>query len=227
MVSIAESEPGVTVELHQDTFGKEGLHFANFFLPGFSENIRSGGQLIVRPGEARVFVEMRSAAWQSDHPTRNEYTQLSAKRYLDRFYVPITKLSAHIIGCGSRVRALAISCLRNRSVFEQFSILANTHTLHPLDWERFYLFVRNNRRELPEGTLRPLLIQKGFSSEMAQMLSDLYHHLWTSNDSSFRRNWIFNPRQHRRMPPSMNLSSRWPKRQQLGYKKSDSIRIKT
>jgi len=74
MVSIAESEPGVTGELHQDTFGKEGLHFANFFLPGFSENIRSGGQLIVRPGEARVFVEMRSAAWQSDHPTRNEYT---------------------------------------------------------------------------------------------------------------------------------------------------------
>jgi hypothetical protein len=178
MVSIAESEPGVTVELHQDTFGNGGLHFANFFLPGFPENMRSGGQLIVRPGEARFFVEMRSAAWQSDHPTRNEYTA-----FCKEVFGPLLRAYNKAFGTYYRMRVSRPRAgyqlpPQSKRLFEQFSILANTRALHPLDWERFYLFVRNSRRELPEGTLRPLLIQKGFSSETAQMLSELYHHLW-------------------------------------------------
>jgi len=64
-------------------------------------------------------------------------------------------------------------------LFERFSVLANTRSLHPLDWERFYLFVRNSRREAPEGIIRLLLIKGGFSLEKAQMLSELYHHLWS------------------------------------------------
>ncbi len=43
MVSLAESKAEMTVELHKDTYCNEGLHFANFFLPRISENLRSGG----------------------------------------------------------------------------------------------------------------------------------------------------------------------------------------
>ncbi|WPE22665.1 hypothetical protein [Shinella zoogloeoides] len=178
MVSIAESESGVTVELHQDTFGNEGLHFANFLLPGFSENIRSGGQLIVRPGEARILIEMRSADWQTDHPTRNEYIAFCKEVFGPLLRAYNKAFGTHYRMRVSRPRADYQLPPQSKRLFERFSILANTRTLHPLDWERFYLFVRNSRKELPEGALRPLLIQKGFSSEMAQMLSELYYHLW-------------------------------------------------
>lgn len=179
IVSLALSKRHMAVELHKDTFGKEGLHFANFLLPGSSEDSRSGGQLIVRPDEARVCVEMRSAKWHSDRPTRNEYIEFSREVFgsLLRFY-------NQEFGTYHRMRVV-----RQRSgyqlppqamrLFERFSVLANTRSLHPLDWERFYLFVRNSRREAPEGIIRLLLIKGGFSLEKAQMLSELYHHLWS------------------------------------------------
>jgi len=178
IVSLAQSKRHMVVEFHQDTFGKEGLHFANFLLPGSSEDSRSGGQLIVRPDEARVCVEMRSAKWQCDHPTGNEYVEFSREVFgsLLRFYNQ--EFGTHYRMRVVRPRSGYQLPPQAMRLFERFSVLANTRSLHPLDWERFYLFVRNSRREVPEGILRPLLIKRGFSVEKAQMISELYHHLW-------------------------------------------------
>lgn len=178
MVSLAESKTEMTVELHQDAFGKDGLHFANFFLLVVSENLRSGGQLIVRPDEARVQVEMRSATWESGHPTRDKYIA-----FCKEVFGPLLHDYNRVFGTHHRMRIARPRSgyqlpPHSKRLFERFSILANKRSLHPLDWERFYLFVRNSRREIPEGTLRSLLVQKGLPAETAQMLSDLYHHLW-------------------------------------------------
>jgi hypothetical protein len=99
MVSLAESKTQMTVELHQDSFGKEGLHFANFFLLVISENLRSGGQLIVRSGEARVQVEMRSASWESGHPTRDEYIA-----FCKEIFGPLLRDYNRVFGTHHRMR---------------------------------------------------------------------------------------------------------------------------
>lgn len=170
MVFLAKSKRHMAVEFYQDTFGNEGLHFANFLLPNSSKCSRSGGQLIVRPDEARVCVEMRSAQWHSGYPTRDEYIQFSRD-----VFCPLLHLHNREFGTRYRMRVR-----RPRSnhqlppqamkLFERFAVLANVRSLHPLDWERFYLFVRNSRQEAPEGVLGPLLIKKGFSVENARML---------------------------------------------------------
>jgi hypothetical protein len=179
MVSIAQSERGMVVELYQDALGQEGIHFANFLLPGSSEDVRSGGQLIVRPDEARVCVEMRSGRWTSGYPTRSEYVEFSRE-----VFSPLLSHYNKEFGTHHRMRverpppSYQLPPKASR-LFERFAILANTRSLHPLDWDRFYLFVRNSRQQVPEGALRSLLISRGFPAATAQMLSDLYHHLWS------------------------------------------------
>jgi hypothetical protein len=175
---LAQSKRHMAVEFYQDTFGNEGLHFANFLLPGSSAHSRSGGQLIVRPDEVRVRVEMRSAQWPSDYPTRNEYIEFSRE-----VFGPLLRLYNREFGTHYRMRVPRPRLSNQLSpkamcLLEQFAVLANTRSLHPLDWERFYLFVRNSRAEAPEGILGPLLIKRGFPIEKARMLAELYHHLW-------------------------------------------------
>jgi hypothetical protein len=178
MMSLAQSKRHMVVEFCQDTFGNEGLHFANFLLSGSSQHSRSGGQLIVRPDEVRVCVEMRSAQWPSDYPTRNEYIEFARE-----VFGPLLRFYNREFGTHHRMRVPRPRLSNQLSpkamcLLEQFAVLANKRSLHPLDWERFYLFVRNSRFEAPEGILGPLLIKRGFPIEKARMLAELYHHLW-------------------------------------------------
>jgi hypothetical protein len=63
-------------------------------------------------------------------------------------------------------------------LLDRFAILANSFSLHPLDWRRFYGLVHEGRQEIPESKMRSLLIQRGFGEEKAMHLAELYAHLW-------------------------------------------------
>jgi hypothetical protein len=67
---------------------------------------------------------------------------------------------------------------RTLELVERFALLANTSSLHPLDWNRFYLLVHHGRQKIPEHELRARLIDKGFSEQKADRLAELYGHLW-------------------------------------------------
>ncbi len=69
--------------------------------------------------------------------------------------------------------------VRTRQLFDAFALLANTASLHKLDWDRFYRFVRESRQQVPAPTLRQLLIDAGFSPDKAAMLAEVHDHLWT------------------------------------------------
>ena len=51
--------------------------------------------------------------------------------------------------------------------------------LHPLEWKRFYVFIQaahEGHTKLLPYELKELLIANGFRPDMAERLSDVYHH---------------------------------------------------
>lgn len=170
------SSDQLIVERHQLSIGEQESYFINLILPGATDGSKSGGQLIVRSDEKRVCVEMHSADWEGKHPIKSAYIA-----YARQFFQPILALYNRQFGTRHRLRIVKakgyVMPPKTKMLFDRFTTLANVRALHPLDWERFYLFVRNSRSEVPEGYLRPLLIKKGFSADKAAMLSELYFHL--------------------------------------------------
>lgn len=63
-------------------------------------------------------------------------------------------------------------------LFTQFMHLANKSVLHPLDWERFYKFIRacHYHKFKDEELLRNRLIQGGFSEEYADEVVNIFEH---------------------------------------------------
>lgn len=138
-----------------------------------------GFQVISRsdvPG--RVLIEVRAARWGGGHPTRQAYVE--AARAL---VGPL--LRAYNRGAGTRHR---LRIARDRGAYrispktaeliDRFGVLANTSSLHPLDWERFYAIVRESRQQVPDGVLRARLEPHGFRLETIDRLVELYGHLW-------------------------------------------------
>lgn len=66
-----------------------------------------------------------------------------------------------------------------RKHFAQFINCANRSSMHPLDWKRFYRFVRfchAKRVRLESGSLRILLVRGHFSETKAAHLANIYEH---------------------------------------------------
>lgn len=66
-----------------------------------------------------------------------------------------------------------------QKVFVRFLNLANRSSLHPLDWRRFYGFVRYahaHRARMNSTNLSLLLQQHGFSAAKAESLAFVYGH---------------------------------------------------
>lgn len=64
-------------------------------------------------------------------------------------------------------------------LFVQFINCANRSVLHPLDWRRFYRFIRfchSRRVKLSRDCLRDLLIRGHFSKQKAADLAEIYLH---------------------------------------------------
>lgn len=63
--------------------------------------------------------------------------------------------------------------------FMTFVHHANKNILHPLDWNRFYVFIRHcyaKKVSLYPGELMRMLINNGFDEKKAEYLSDIFSH---------------------------------------------------
>jgi hypothetical protein len=179
MALIAEESGQFVVERHFDPFQNGKLDVVNLRCLAETGHADGGGQLIAREERPnRVLVEMRARQWRPDPPTREAYGA-----FAKALIVPLLEVynRAHKVRYRLRIqREGPVFPITDRTMtlFEQFAALANTASLHALDWERFYRFIRDSRQELPEHRLRSMLIAEGFSAEKASHLVELYEHLW-------------------------------------------------
>jgi len=181
MADIAEKDERFSVERHYDSaLLRNRLDIVNFRYHGSSPHTGVGGQLIARddiPG--RILVEMRAECWAPDPPTRAIYCAAA-----NGLMLPLLKAYNRTYSTRHRFRiqkaVLKGTKLspRTKILFERFAVLANTASLHPLDWGRFYALVREGRQELPGHELRAMLVARGFSNQKAEHLSEVYGHLW-------------------------------------------------
>lgn len=167
------------IEKHFGCLGDPEFDIVNFRYKGRSQHVDLGGQLIRRPAStARVAVEMRAARWDPDPPTRDAYVA-SARLVFG------PALTAYNRRYGRRYRFRVWNAQygpkpskRTLMLLDRFSVIANQSSLHPLDWRRFYEFVRDSRQELRFEVLESLLIERGFSKGKANQLAEVYAHLW-------------------------------------------------
>lgn len=177
---------GFSIERRDLTLGGEEWVAINLRAPDSGAHNGLGFQLISRsdrPG--RVLIEVRAARWHDGHPTRQAY--IDAARTL---VCPL--LRAYNRDQGARFR-LRIACdrlsfrisARTEGLIDRFGVLANTRSLHPLDWGRFYAIVREGKQQIPGGLLRTRLMSYGFAPKTVDRLVELHEHLWAYK----RRRW--------------------------------------
>ncbi|MGO4127904.1 hypothetical protein AB4Z01_26150 [Inquilinus sp. YAF38] len=168
-----------TIERHYDALREVGFHVINFRNTDPSAETDFGGQLIVRPKQPnRIAIEMRAPRWPPDPPTRESYAAAARA-----FFLPLLQTYNRQFGTRYRIRIAKVPRPFKlppsaEILFSRFCVMANTSGLHHLDWQRFYSFVQHSRTEVPEGTMRHLLVQVGFSDHYAERLADIYTHLW-------------------------------------------------
>lgn len=178
--AIGEDSARFRIEHVDDRAGGTRLEVLNFRLTGESLHEDHGFQLIAREEKAgRIQVEMRARRWTPDPPTRAVYEQ-SARDLVQ----PLLKAYNRSFGTRHRLRIAAreekpfkMSRI-TQTLLSRFTTLANTRSLHPYDWRRFYLLVREARQEIPDHILRARLEEAGFTPEKARELARLYAHLW-------------------------------------------------
>ena len=187
MAVIGEQTGQFTVERHYDAMEDGALDIVNFRYLGSSPHTEVGGQLIAREDiPRRVLVDMRAHWWDPDPPTRAVYCAAATELML-----PLVKTynRAYAARYRFRIQKTGLKEIklspRTKTLFDRFAILANTASLHPFDWDRFYALVREGRQELPDYELRAMLVARGFSNEKAGHLSEIYTHLWNFK----RRKW--------------------------------------
>lgn len=137
------------------------------------------GQLLVHAADAgRVRIEVSAHRWRADHPTRADYVEAAQSMFqplLGAFnQAHGQKLRLHV----ERQTGAFRPTERTKQLLDRFVICANTSSLHPLDWQRFYELVLNGRQEIPALHLLGRLREGGFSDAKGDRLVDIYQHLW-------------------------------------------------
>jgi hypothetical protein len=182
IAEIAGSSGTFRVEKHYDALGQKGFDILNLRYTRGSPHQNIGGQLIADPEENNsVTVEMRAQRWSpKDPPAYDTYTA-AAKDLISPLLQTYNLQSRarhrmHIPAKEKLEPKLPPQCAK---LFQRFAVLANKSVLHPLDWKRFYKFVRNCRIRLrtSEDEMTRLLMKEGFSEEYAQHISEIYVHL--------------------------------------------------
>lgn len=182
MAIIAENSGVFTVEKHFDALSTDGFDVLNLRLIKSSLHKGLGGQLIVQPDiKGSVAVEIRAERWSPDDPPTYE-TYVAEARIL---IGPLLSTYNREIGTRHRMTVPLKSRLEPKlpphsaKLFKRFVVLSNKSALHPLDWRRFYEFVRDSRmrRQLHGEDMARLLIKEGFSEQYAQHIANIYGHL--------------------------------------------------
>lgn len=140
------------------------------------------GQFLVNPKDPHtVSVEVRAGDWSPDHdPTYDAYC--AAARAL---VGPLLRTYNQQHGTRYRLTIASAASLEPKlpptagELFKRFTSMANTLSLHPLDWQRFYEFVRDSRMRTPlsEEDMARLLTKDGFSEQYALKIAGVYDHL--------------------------------------------------
>lgn len=180
MADIGRASGRFDVEHLHDVLSTVGFDAVNFRLREEGLHRELGFQLLAYPDTpGRVAVEVRAQRWNPDPPTHAVYCE--AARQLAG---PLLTALSRNNSTRYRLRIERQGTARfkvsphSKTLLERFALLANTSSLHPLDWKRFYALVREGRQEIPEAQLRGLLLERGFSKTAAQELAGLYGHLW-------------------------------------------------
>tara|TARA_R110000772_G_scaffold31555_3_gene77789 strand:+ start:608 stop:1102 length:495 start_codon:yes stop_codon:yes gene_type:complete len=163
----------------RESAGRPYLEIINFRFTEESPHDGLGFQLIAhRDTPNRVSVEVRARSWSPNPPTRSVYCEAAKHLTGEMLKVYNKTYDARLrLRMVSRDHHQFTMTKRTASLLDSFMVLANTSSLHPLDWKRFYALVREGRQEVPVGELRAALRKAGFSLEKADYLSELYEHL--------------------------------------------------
>jgi len=179
MSEIGRAHGQFDVEEYYDALGSEGDHVANFRYRGESSHDQPGGQLIARRDCGSVVaVEMHALRWEREALTRGIFCE-AAKSIMG----PLLSAYNRKFGTHYRFRIEkpsrkgSVLTQRTEYLFRRFALLANTSSLHVLDWCRFYGFVLGCRQNLTEALVRQLLVEHGFSAAKAEHISEVYSHL--------------------------------------------------
>ena len=183
MAEIAEKSGVFSVETKLDILVCiSTLDIVKLRLIKSSQHMQLGCLLMIEPEvENKVSVEISAERWNPDDPPNYETYIAEAKALIS----PL--LSAYNREFGTRYRMIIPAKrmlepkLSPQSVklFKHFTALANKSCLHPLDWQRFYKFVRDSRmrRPLTDEDMMYLLIKEGFSEQYADRIAEVYAHL--------------------------------------------------
>lgn len=179
MAELGGQEFGVEIGTYPFPSNEVGF-FGNFRLKYSSIHEGLGFQLISfdRKGD-RISVELRASKWGSDS------TSASNKQYrdaADEIVRPLLRSFNKAMGTSYRLRVTEarygpIPTKRTLKYLDVFCNSANKSILHPLDWARFYDFVKQSRQLLNEETLEALLRERGFSGLQARHIATIYNHL--------------------------------------------------
>jgi hypothetical protein len=180
MALLGRESGDYVVEKHLDAESQLGLRIVNFRYLKESVHTDVGFQLISSvDSPSRVAVEVRALSWSPDPPTKAAYVDAARSLVgplLTSFNRANNKRYRLIIERATR-RQIKVSATTRR-LFDRFAKIANASAPHPLDWRRFYEFVRCSRQELPEHVVRALLIERSFPNRRADKIAELYGHLW-------------------------------------------------
>jgi len=183
MADIAERSGAFTVEQHFDALGDMGFDVVNLRLTKPSPHKGLGGQLIVQPdAKGIVAVEIRAERWSPDDPPSYEIYVAEAKTLIGPLLSAYNREAhtRHRMTVATKEKLEPKLPPQSAKLFNRFTILANKSGLHPLDWRRFYEFVRNSRMrtQLTDEDIARLLIKEGFSEQYARHIAEVYGHLW-------------------------------------------------
>jgi hypothetical protein len=182
MADIGEKSGAFTVERHFGALGDADFDIINFRSTKSSPHIGLGVQLISQYDVNDIIaVEVRAERWSPDDPPTYATYVAEAKALVG----PL--LSAYNRDANTRHRMSIARMKRlepklpphSEKLFKRFALLANKSVLHPLDWGRFYEFVRSSRmrRPLYEEDMARLLMKEGFSVQYAKHIAGVYFHL--------------------------------------------------
>jgi hypothetical protein len=138
IAKIADASGSFKIERHYDAMGTPGFDVLNLRYLKPSPHTKFGGQLIARSEvKGRVAVEMRAQAWRPDPPTYDSYCS-AAKSVIG----PLLNAYNRQVGTKHHLRIQSPRHIepklapRSAKLFKKFALLANTSSLHPLDWPR-------------------------------------------------------------------------------------------
>jgi len=139
------------------------------------------GQLIARPNEKnKIIVEIRAHRWNPEPTNYKDY--VSAAKFV--FEDLLQKYNSdnkkrYRLNIQSETDTKPKLPSGAKTVFDRFVNNANKTMLHPLDWGRFYSFIRychSNKVKIQYEDIMRLLVEESFSEKKAEYLADIFHH---------------------------------------------------